>query len=169
MRKPRVPSECCSSFSRSRSKTSEPFDPLISKPSAFLRPVANRVAPIVPIAPPSKSATASNASSTSRPSKNVRVGGGDGGDLADEVAREVDHVGAQVAERARSRILGMEAPRVVGGRAPFLQVGAAEVVDLAELACLDQLACQADRGHEAVVERRHVLHAGRARPRCQIS
>ncbi len=35
------------------------------------------------------------------------------------------------------------------------------MADLAELARVDQLAREPDRRHEAVVERAHVLHAGR--------
>ena len=52
---------------------------------------------------------------------------------------------------------------IVGVRAdePLLQVARAEVEDLAELAGLEQLARQPHRGHEAVVERAHVLDAGR--------
>ena len=73
MRKPFVPSLCWSSLRRSRSKASEPFEPLISQLNAFLRPAAKRVASIVPIAPFSNSATASKASSTSRPGLKVRV------------------------------------------------------------------------------------------------
>ncbi len=82
-------------------------------------------------------------------------------DLADQVAREVDHVRAEVAERARPREVLLEAPDVALGRAPLLQIGAAEVLDVAELAGLDDLARQPDRRHEAVVERAHVLDAGR--------
>src|SRR5205085_11532796 len=85
-----------------------------------------------------------------------------GRDLADEVAGEVDDVGAEVAERARAGLVGMEAPgverRVV---APVLEVAAAEVTDLAQLARLDQLAREAYRRHEAVVERAQVLDARR--------
>ena len=98
-----MPSECCNSFSRSRSKASEPFEPLISQLSAFFRPAAKRDASIVPTAPPSKSTTASNASSTSRPGEERARRRGDGGDLADEVAREVDHVRAEIAERTGAR------------------------------------------------------------------
>ena len=68
------PATCSwSSFSRSRSKASEPLEPLISNVSAFLRPVAKRVASIVPTAPLSKVTTDSNASSTSRPGLKVAV------------------------------------------------------------------------------------------------
>ena len=57
----------------------------------------------------------------------------DRGDLANEVPGEVDHVGAEVAERAGARDGRVEAPDGGVGSAPVLQVGAAEVVDLAEL------------------------------------
>ncbi len=69
---------------------------------------------------------------------------------------------AEVAERARSRLLGLEAPRGEGRVvAPVLEVAAAEVTDLAELARLDQLAGQPHRRHEAVVEAAEVLDACR--------
>src|SRR6266540_4905519 len=54
----------------------------------------------------------------------------------------------------------MEAPRVERRIVPpVLQVAAAEVPELAELALLDQLARQADRRYEAVVKAAHVLDA----------
>ena len=69
---------------------------------------------------------------------------------------------AEVAERAGAGLVRLEAPgveaRIV---APVLQVAAAEVADLAELAGVDQLARQPHRGHEAVVEAAEVLDAGR--------
>ena len=80
---------------------------------------------------------------------------GHGGDVADEEAREVDHVGAEVAERARPGRRGVEAPRVERRVvAPVLEVAAAEVADLAELAGLDHLASEAHGRDEAVVEAR---------------
>ncbi len=168
MRKPFVPSECCSSFSRSRSKASEPFVPLISQLNAFLRPAAKRVASIVPRRRSSNSTTASNASSTSRPGMNVRVEAETGVDLADEIAREVDHVRAEVAERARARFVLVEAPGVVRRRPPLLQVPAAEVEDVAELTRFEHLAREPHGRDEAVVERGHVLHA-RSRRRAATS
>ena len=69
---------------------------------------------------------------------------------------------AEVAECARSRLLGLEAPRGEGRVvAPVLEVAAAEVADLAELAGLDQLAGQPHRRHEAVVEAAQMLDARR--------
>ena len=65
--------ECWSSLSRSRSKASDPFEPLISQLNAFRRPTAKRVASIVPTRRSSNSTAASNASSTSRPAMNVRI------------------------------------------------------------------------------------------------
>ena len=83
-------------------------------------------------------------------------------DLAVEEAREIDDVGHQVAESARAGFLGMEAPRVERDVvAPVLQIAAAEVAYLAELAGLDHLARETDRRHKAIVERAHVLDAGR--------
>src|SRR5207249_5151182 len=82
-------------------------------------------------------------------------------DLADEVAPEVDHVRAEVAERTGAGGGLLEAPDLVVDRPPLLQVAAAEVVELAELAGLDQLAGEPNRRHEAVVERAHVDDAGR--------
>ena len=80
-------------------------------------------------------------------------------DLADEVAREVDDVRGEVAERARARARRVEAPDLVGRVAPVLEVAAAEVPEVAELAGLDQLPREPDGRDEAVVERAHVLHA----------
>ena len=69
---------------------------------------------------------------------------------------------AEIAERARPGLVGLEAPRVEGGIvAPVLQVAAAEMPDLAQLARVDQLARQAHGGHEAVVEAAEVLDARR--------
>ena len=87
---------------------------------------------------------------------------GDRGDLADEEPRQVDDVRAEVAERARARLVGLEAPgveaRVV---APVLQVAAAEVPYLAQLAALDQLPRQPHGRDEAIVESAEVLDASR--------
>ena len=86
---------------------------------------------------------------------------GDGRDLADEEPRQVDDVGAEVAERAGPRLVRLEAPGVQRGIvAPVLEVAPAEVADLAELAGVDQLARQPHRRHEAVVEAAQVLDAG---------
>ena len=85
-----------------------------------------------------------------------------GGDVADEEAREIDHVGAEVAECTRTGCGGVEAPRVERRVvAPVLEVAAAEVADLAELARLDHLAGETNGGDEAVVEGAEVLD-----PRC---
>ena len=61
----------CSSFSRSMSNASEPFEPLISHWNQFRRPARSSVASIVPTAPLSNSTAASSASSTRRPGRNV--------------------------------------------------------------------------------------------------
>ena len=81
--------------------------------------------------------------------------------LADEVARLVDDVRAEIAERPGSGLLLVEPPdlRELRIHDPLLVVARAEVVDLAELAGLDQLLGEDDRRIEAVVERRHVLDA----------
>ena len=152
----------CSSFRRSMSNATEPFEPLTSHWKALRRPRANLVASTVPTAPLSNVTAASSASSTS-PVRHEGVDEpGDRRDLADEEAREIDHVRAEVAEGARSRLLGLEAPRGEGRVvAPVLEVAAAEVADLAELAGLDQLAGQPHRRHEAVVEAAQVLDARR--------
>ena len=149
----------CSSFRRSRSKAIEPFEPLISQVNAFLRPGQKRDASIVPIAPFSNSTAASNASSTSRPALNVLVDALTDCDLAHQVAREVDHVRAEVAERARAGGRALEPPDLVVDVAPLLQVAAAEVVDVAQIARLDHLAREPHGRHEAVVEGAHVLDA----------
>ena len=81
-----------------------------------------------------------------------------GGDVADEEAREIDHVGSEVTERARPGRGGVEAPGVEGRVvAPVLEVAASEVADLTELTCFDHLAGEAYGGDEAVVEGAEVL------------
>ena len=139
VRKPRARSpslrKTWSSFIRSMSKSSEPSEPLISHWNALRRPSASRVASIVPTAPVANSTATSSASSTCRPGTNVCTSARHGRDLADEEPREVDHVRAEVAERAGARLVGIEAPRVERRIvAPVLEVAAAEVPDLAELA-----------------------------------
>ena len=84
----------------------------------------------------------------------------DSGDLADQVPGEVDDVRAQVTERTRAGLVPVEAPHVGVGRPPLLQVAAAEVQYLADLAGLEHLPRQTHRRHEPVVEGRHVLDAG---------
>ena len=83
-------------------------------------------------------------------------------DLADEEAREVDGVRGDVAEGAGARLLLVEPPdqRDLRVGDPVLEIGAAIVADLAELAVLDQLLRQHDRGRAAVVVADHVGHAG---------
>src|SRR5207249_2490140 len=76
--------------------------------------------------------------------------------------REVDHVRAEIAEGAGSRLVRIEPPR--GERRvvpPVLQVTAAEVAELSECALVDQLAREPYRGDEAVVEPAQMLDAGR--------
>ena len=119
------------------------------------------MASIVPTAPLSNSTAASSASSTCAARQERLHEPGHRGDLAGEESREVDDVRPEVAERARTRFVGMEAPRVERRVvAPVLEVAPAEVADLAELARLDHLAREPHRRHEAVVERAHVLDAG---------
>ena len=105
---------------------------------------------------------ASTASSTSRSGDERVEEAADLVDLADEVAGEIDHVRAEVAERSRSppRAASKRQTSSVGV-APVLEVAPAEVPDLAELARLDQLAREAHGRDEAVVERAQVLDAGR--------
>ena len=67
---------------------------------------------------------------------------------------------SEIAERTRPGRVRVEAPGVVGRRPPLLQVAPAKVMNLAQLARLDHLACQSNGGDEAVVERGHVLDAG---------
>src|SRR5439155_3162807 len=92
---------------------------------------------------------------------------GDRAELADEVAREVDHVRAEIAERAGSRLIRIEAPRVERRVvAPVLQVTAAEMAELSECTLVDQLAREPHRGDEAGVEPAQMLDAvgGNAAP-----
>ena len=144
------------------SNASDAFEPLISHWNALRRPSASRVASIVPTAPFSNvdrglDRVVDLAAGEERLDERRHRR-----DLADEGPRQVDDVRAEVAERARARLVGVEAPgverRVV---APVLEVAAAEVPDLAELARLDHLAREPDRRDEAVVERAEVLDAGR--------
>ena len=105
---------------------------------------------------------ASSAWSTRRPSGGTGwEEAGDGHDLSDEGARQVDD-GVLRRVPPIPPLVGLEAPgveaRVV---APVLQVAAAEVPDLAELAGVDQLPRQPHRGDEAVVEAAEVLDARR--------
>ena len=84
------------------------------------------------------------------------------GDLAHEEAREVDRVRGDVAQRPRPGLLLLEAPeeRQRGVDDPVLEVGAAVVVDLAEIAARDQGLRELDRGDAAVVVADHVEDAG---------
>ncbi len=82
-------------------------------------------------------------------------------DFPDEIARQVDHVRAQVAERSRAGGLAVESPDLVVDVAPLLEIAPSEVVDVAQLPGLQHLAREADRRDEAVVESAHVLDAGR--------
>ena len=69
---------------------------------------------------------------------------------------------AKIAERAGSRPVRIEAPRVERRIvAPVLQITAAEVADLSERAVVDQLAREPHRRHEAVVEPAQMLDTGR--------
>ena len=82
-------------------------------------------------------------------------------DLADQVAREVDDVRAEVAERAGPGLGRIEAPRaLVRIPAPGLEVTRPEMDDVAELSGVEELADEAHGGHEAVVEPAHVHDAG---------
>ena len=147
------------------SNASDPFEPLISHWSALRRPSASRVASIVPTEPFSNSTVGLDRVVDLPPGQERLHEPGDRRDLAVQEAREVDDVGAEVAERARAGLVRLEAPRVERRVvAPVLEVAAAEVPDLAELAGLDHLPGQPDGRHEAVVERAEVLHAGRRDP-----
>src|SRR5229473_7837348 len=65
---------------------------------------------------------------------------GDRGDLAAQEPREIDHVRAQVAERTGAGLVDVETPGVEGRVvAPVLEIAAAEVPDLAQLAGVDHL------------------------------
>src|SRR6266852_376688 len=152
----RDPGRCTwSSFNRSRSNEIEPFEPLISNVIPFLRPRQKRDASMVPTAPPSNSTTDSKASSTSTVPPGLFW-------MKVLVAREIDHVGAEVAQGAGAGDLAVQPPYLLELRIcdPFLQIAAAEVVDLAQLARLEHLAGKANRRHESVVECAHVLDAG---------
>ena len=67
-------------------------------------------------------------------------------DLADQVAGEVEHVRAEIPEGARACGGALETPDDVVDVAPLLQVAAAEVVDVAQVARLQQLARERTAG-----------------------
>ena len=69
-------------------------------------------------------------------------------------------MGGEITERPRASGIAIEAPDLLVGVAPVLQVAAAKVTEVAEVAGLDQLTGQADGRNEAVVEGAHVLHTG---------
>ena len=143
------------------SNASEPLEPLISHWNAFRRPSASRVASIVPTGPLLELDRGLERVVDAPARQEGADEPGDGRDLADEEPRQVDDVGAEVAERAGPRLVRLEAPGVQRGIvAPVLEVAPAEVADLAELAGVDQLARQPHRRDEAVVEPAQVLDAG---------
>jgi len=132
-------------------------------------PVAKRVASKLPTAPPAKRAMNSAASSTvtgpraaaagQRPLAHERLGQRrhPGDAVAGQVLGQVDGVGAEVAEGARPRVLGLEPPEQgeLGVEDMAGQVGAADVADGAEAAGGDQLTGQGDGRHPAEVEADH--------------
>src|SRR5712692_9730836 len=63
------------------------------------------------------------------------------GNLAAQIAAEVDDVGSEVAQRAAAGGLGAEAPDQVqvGRHGPILQVAGAKMIDLPQPSFLDQL------------------------------
>ena len=83
------------------------------------------------------------------------------GDLAAQVAPQVDHVRTQVAERAAAGLLGIEAPHKLqaGRRGPVLQVASPEVVDVADAAVVHHPLGQRHRGNAPVVVHDEVAHA----------
>ena len=120
VRKPFVPSRVTwSSFRRSRSNASEPFEPLISqlkrvlaaggearrldRPDRAVLELDDRLERVVDLA--ARHGTCAVEAETA-------------GDLADEVAREVDHVRAEVAERAGAGRVLVEPPRLRRRRRP---------------------------------------------------
>ncbi len=138
-------------------KASEPFSPLISMELWLRRPRAKREASSVPRAPLAKVTVATNASSTvtgclppcgvSRSLMNVVVMRADGGRLADEEARQIDDVRAEVADGAGARLPSRRGARSCGSRVgePVLQVARAEMIDATQAPFLDDLAHQADQ------------------------
>ena len=96
----------CSSFNRSMSKASDPLEPLISHWKALRRPRASLVASIVPTVPllelDRRLERVVHAAAREEGVDEPR----DRRDLADEEAREVDDVRAEIAERARARPSG---------------------------------------------------------------
>jgi hypothetical protein len=93
-------------------------------------------------------------------------GGADRGHTGDRVPgqelRQVDDVRAEVAERARTRMLGLHPPGQRGVRVdqPVLQVHGADVAQRTDAAPLDQPPGQREGRHPPVVEPDHGAGAG---------
>jgi hypothetical protein len=121
-------------------------------------------------APPANRARKSAASSTvtSPPLLHERLGqrrhAGD--HVAGDELRHVDDVRADVAERARPRLVLPQAPdqRELRVDDPVLQVGRAHMAHLSEPALLHEPARQRHRRHAPVVEADHAAHAALPRP-----
>jgi hypothetical protein len=135
------------------SKLSEPLEPLISNCRPFLRPEAKRVASIVPDGAVREvdygldGVVDRDRDAFALLDERAR-GSADGRDLTDEVARQVDHVRARSpsAPEPATDLSSRQNHRKLGVDDPLLQVAAAEVEDLAQLAGRDDLAGQPDRG-----------------------
>lgn len=83
-------------------------------------------------------------------------------DLARKIACEVDDVRPDIADRAgpRDRLLETPTERAIGIGRPVLQVGAAEVEDVPNLAVLDQPFGQRHGGRAAIIKGHHVDGVG---------
>ena len=151
------------SFSRSTSKRDRCALAVDLEGADVAAPPCTREASSVPMAPPANSTRRR----THRRRRRARHRGwrirtswwrGNGDRLADQVAREVDDVRAEVGHGTDARLRAVEAPgaslvRPQGGRR---REARAEVDEVPELACLDQLPRQANCRQEPQVEAAHV-------------
>ena len=95
------------------------------------------------------------------------VGGGERDDLGDrphQIMREINHMGTDVADRARPGDLLLETPgeRRVGVGRPILQIGAPEIEDTADTPLLDKFLRKRHGRSPAVIEGHHVNNTGGA-------
>ena len=175
------------SVGSSEVNSTEPLVPCTAKPMSILWPPASQLVCNVPVPPPSNSTSMSVISSTStgcglagavgeRAAREMGArGGAHGPDLADQIARHVDHVAADVGAAAAARDRLVQPPGDRHGRveAVVVEEVAAVVDDLADAAGRDHLPGEGGRRPFAIDEA-DLVHAparvprpgtSRARPR----
>src|SRR5450755_4048445 len=144
-------SKNCSSLSASRSNASEPDSPFISTRSAFLRPVAKRVASYVANAPPANRAMKTTASSTvTVPRPLAPVACSPPPALSAGNGRSLINVSVSAHPQPQ---------RKLGIADPVLQIHGAHVADRPEPALSDHLPRERDRRNAPIVETNHRSNA----------